>query len=56
MKIKGFIAITGNEYALKKYFIIAPTLCKVVQEYAYAEYAGIQIRMKSSVHHEAIGE
>ena len=55
MKIKGgFIGITGNEYALEKYFIIAPTLCKIVQE--FKKYVGIQTRMKSSVHHEAIGE
>ena len=55
MKIKGgFIGITGNVHALEKYFIIASTLCKIVQE--FKEYAGIETRMKSSVHHEAIGE
>ena len=40
MKIKGgFIGITGNEHALEKYFIIAPTLSRVVAE--FKDYAGI---------------
>ena len=44
MKIKGgFIGITGNEHALEQYFIIAPTFCKIVQE--FKKYAGIQTRM-----------
>ena len=44
MKIKGgFIGIMGNEHALEKYFIIAPTLCKIAQE--FKEYAGIQTIM-----------
>lgn len=55
MKIKGgFIGITGNEHALDKYFIIAPTLCKLVEE--FKDYAGIQPRMNSSIHHEVVGE
>ena len=45
MKIKGvFIGITDNEHALEKYFIIAPTLCKIVQE--FKEYAEIQTESK----------
>ena len=44
MKIKGgFIDITGNEHALELYFILAPTICKIVQE--FKEYVGIQTRM-----------
>ena len=39
MKIKSvFIGITDNDN-----FIIAPTFCKIVQE--FIEYAGIQARM-----------
>ena len=41
-------------YAFKKYFIIAPTHCKIVQE--FKEYAGIQTSIQSFVHHRAIGE
>jgi len=51
MKIKGgFIGITGNESALQKYFIIAPTLCNIVQE--FKDYAGIETRQPSSLHRE----
>jgi len=54
MKIKGgFIGITGNENALQKYFIIAPTLCNIVQEFKV--YAGIETRQSSSLHHELTG-
>lgn len=55
MKIKaGFIGITGNEPALEKYFIIAPTLCRLVKE--FQEYSGIDTRKSSSLHHEFIGD
>lgn len=54
MKVKGgFIGITGKEQALDKYFIIAPTLCRIVQE--FKEYAGIEVRQPSSLHHELVG-
>lgn len=54
MKIKaGFISITGNEHALDKYFIIAPYLCGVVQD--FKDYAGIDTRKASSLHHELVG-
>lgn len=55
MKIKGgFIGITGDEYALEKYFIIAPTLARFAQE--FKDYAGIERRQPSSLHHEVFGE
>lgn len=51
MKSKGgFIGITGNESALDKYFIIAPTLSRVVDE--FKDYAGIDSRRTTSLHHE----
>ncbi len=50
----GFIGITGNEPALDKYFIIAPTLSRLVEE--FQEYAGIEQRNPSSLHHEFAGE
>jgi len=54
MKVKGgFIGITGDEHTLDKYFTIAPTLCQVSQE--FKEYAGIQVRQPSSLHHEVVG-
>ena len=54
MKVKGgFIGITGNEYALEKYFIIAPTLCRIVEE--FKEFAGTKTRQASSLHHELVG-
>jgi len=54
MKIKGgFIGITGNESMLQKYFIIAPTLCNIVQE--FKDYARIETRQPSSLHRELTG-
>ena len=54
MKCKGgFIGITGNESALDKYFIIAPTLSRVVNE--FKDYAGIESRQATSLHHELTG-
>ncbi len=54
MKIKGgFTEITGNEHALEKMFIIAPTLSRVVEEFKV--YAGIEGRQPSSLHHEVVG-
>ena len=55
MKSKGgFIGITGNELALEKYFIIAPTLSRVVDE--FKDYAGIKSRQATSLHHELTGD
>ena len=55
MKIKGgFIGITGDEHAMEKYFIIAPTLARFAQE--FKDYAGIELRQPSSLHHEEFGE
>jgi len=55
MKSKGgFIGITGNESALEKYFIIAPTLARVVEE--FKDYAGVESREASSLHHELTGD
>ena len=55
MKVKrGFIGITGDEHALEKYFIIAPTLARFAQE--FKDYAGIEARQPSSLHHEVVGE
>ena len=54
MKVKGgYIGITGKEYALETYFIIAPTLCRIVQE--FKDYARIETRQPSSLHHELVG-
>ena len=55
MKSKGgFIGITGNELALEKYFITAPTLSRVVDE--FKDYAGIKSRQATSLHHELNGD
>ncbi|KAG1650791.1 hypothetical protein GQR58_027738 [Nymphon striatum] len=55
MKMKrGFIGITGNEQAMKKHFVIAPTLSRIVQE--FKEYAGIDNRRAYSLHHELTSE
>ena len=55
MKSKGgFIGITGNELALEKYFITAPTLSRVVDE--FKDYAGIKSRQATSLHHELTGD
>ena len=54
MKVKeGFIGITGKEHALEKYFIIAPTLFRIVQE--FKDYAEIGTQQPSSLHHELVG-
>ena len=54
MKSKGgFLGITGNESAFKKYFIIAPTLSRVVDD--FKDYAGIESRQATSLHHELTG-
>ena len=54
MKSKGgFIGITGNESAFEKYFIIAPTLSRAVDE--FKDYAGIESRQATSLHHELTG-
>ena len=54
MKTKGgFIGITDNEEAMDKHFIIAPTLSRLVQE--FKDYAGIESRKPTSVHHELVG-
>lgn len=54
MKMKaGFSGITGNEHVLEKYFIIAPILCRVVQD--FKDYAGIETGKQSLLHHELIG-
>ncbi|KAJ8040903.1 hypothetical protein HOLleu_15346 [Holothuria leucospilota] len=50
----GFVGLTGNEAALAKYAIIAPSLARIVQE--FKEYAGIQGRQPSTLHHETVGE
>lgn len=51
MKMKGgFTGITGNEQAMEEYFIIAPTLSRIVQE--FKEYAGIESRKASSLHYK----
>ena len=51
MKVTGgFVGITGNEQAMEKYFIIAPSLAKPVNE--FKEYAGIETRTASSLHHD----
>ena len=51
MKVKGgFVGITGNEQAMEKYFIIAPSLARLVHE--FKEYAGIETRTASSLHHD----
>ena len=50
----GFIGITGNEAALAKYAIIAPSLARIVQE--FKDYAGIKGRQPSTLHHETVGE
>ena len=40
MKVKGgFVGIIGNEQAIKKYFIIASSIARLV--YDFKEYAGI---------------
>ncbi|KAG1715021.1 Cystic fibrosis transmembrane conductance regulator [Nymphon striatum] len=55
MKMKGgFIGITGNEQAMEKHFVIAPTLSRIVQE--FKEYAGIDNRRACSLHHELTSE
>ncbi|KAJ8049223.1 hypothetical protein HOLleu_01865 [Holothuria leucospilota] len=50
----GFVELTGNETALAKYAIIAPSLARIVQE--FKEYAGIQGRQPCTLHHETVGE
>ena len=51
MKVKGgLVGITGNEQAMEKYFIIAPSLARLVHE--FKEYAGIETRTASSLHHD----
>ena len=51
MKVKGgFVGITGNEQAMEKYFLIAPSLARLVHE--FKEYAGIETRTASSLHHD----
>ncbi|KAJ8046467.1 hypothetical protein HOLleu_05142 [Holothuria leucospilota] len=50
----GFVGLTGNEAALAKCAIIAPSLARIVQE--FKEYAGIQGRQPSTLHHETVGE
>ncbi|KAJ8034055.1 hypothetical protein HOLleu_24474 [Holothuria leucospilota] len=50
----GFVGLTGNEAALAKYAIIAPSLARIVQE--FKKYAGIQGRQPSTLHHETVGE
>ncbi len=51
MKVKGgFIGITGNEQSMEKYFIIAPSLGRLVHE--FKDYAGIETGTASSLHHE----
>lgn len=55
MKSKGgFIGITGNELAMEKHFIIAPTLARVVEE--FKDYAGVESREPTSLHHELTGD
>lgn len=49
----GFNGITGTEHALEKYFIVAPTLCRVAQEFKNS--AGIETIGQISLHHELIG-
>ncbi|KAG1652168.1 Organic cation transporter protein [Nymphon striatum] len=55
MKMKReFIGITGNEQAMEKHFVIAPTISRIVQE--FKEYAGIDSRRACSLHHELTSE
>ncbi|KAG1671597.1 Organic cation transporter protein [Nymphon striatum] len=55
MKMKrGFIGITGNEQAMEKHVVIAPTISRIVQE--FKEYAGIDSRRACSLHHELTSE
>ena len=55
MKSKGgYIGITDNESALEKYFIIAPILRRIVDEFKY--YAGIESRLATSLHYELTGD
>ena len=49
----GFVGITGNEHALEKFFIIAPSLSRIVEE--FKDYSGIESRQASSLHHERVG-
>ena len=46
----GFVCITGNEQVMEKYFIIANILDRLVHE--FKEYAGIETRTASSLHHD----
>ena len=48
----GFVDITDNEEAMDKYFVIAPTLSRLVQE--FKDYTGIESRKPSFLHHELV--
>lgn len=54
MKIRGgVIGITGNTSALDKYFIVAPILGEIVND--FKSYAGINSVENRSIHHESFG-
>ena len=50
MKVKGGFVGIGNEQAMEKYFIIVPSLARLVHE--FKDYAGIETRTASSLHHD----